>query len=144
MAEPEKIIVDASVVYKWYAEEEWSKEARSLIEDYNHGHIDIASVSLMPFEVLNALRYTPDIGLLDLYTVTESLEKLSLDIQTLEGELSKRTMENALRYGITVYDSSYLSLGELEDAQVYTADMKLIEKARNTCLKHISSYHSHG
>jgi len=144
MAEPEKIIVDASVVYKWYAEEGWSKEARSIIEDYSHGHIDIVSVSLMPFEVLNALRYTPDIGLLDLYTVTESLGKLSLDIQTLEGELSKRTMENALRYGITVYDSSYLSLGELEDAQVYTADMKLIEKARNTCLKHISGYHSRG
>ena len=140
MAGPEKIVVDASVAYKWYAEETWTPEARSMIDDYQNGYLDIASVSLMPFEVLNALRYAPEVSLVDLQTVAESLEKLCLDIRPLEGELSKRTMDNALRYGITVYDSSYLSLGELEGVDVYTADEKLLRKARDTRLKQVSSY----
>ena len=140
MAGPEKIVVDASVAYKWYAEETWTPEARSMIDDYQNGYLDIASVSLMPFEVLNALRYAPEVSLVDLQTVAESLEKLCLDIRPLEGELSKRTMDNALRYGITVYDSSYLSLGELEGVDVYTADEKLLRKARDTRLEPVSSY----
>jgi predicted nucleic acid-binding protein len=140
MARQEKIVVEASVVFKWYAEEIWTPEARSIIEDYQNGHIDIASVALMPFEVLNALRYSPDMGVVDLQTIAESIEKLNLDLRLLEGELSERTVENALRYGITVYDSSYLSLGEIEEIDVYTADENLLRAARDTCLKPVSSY----
>jgi len=140
MARQEKIVVDASVAFKWYAEETWTQEARNMIDDYQNGHIDIASVALMPFEVLNALRYAPNMGVIDLQTIAESLEKLSLDLRLLEGELSEKTVENALRYGITVYDSSYLSLGELEEIPVYTADERLLKNAKNTCLRPISSY----
>ena len=140
MARQEKIVVDASVAFKWYAEETWTQEARNMIDDYQNGHIDIASVALMPFEVLNALRYAPNMGVIDLQTIAESLEKLSLDLRLLEGELSEKTVENALRYGITVYDSSYLSLGELEEIPVYTADERLLKNAKNTCLRPLSSY----
>ncbi len=140
MARQEKIVVDASVAIKWYAEETWTQEARNMIDDYQNGHIDIASVALMPFEVLNALRYAPNTGVIDLQTIAESLEKLSLDLRLLEGDLSEKTVENALRYGITVYDSSYLSLGELEEIPVFTADERLLKNAKNTCLRPISSY----
>jgi predicted nucleic acid-binding protein len=140
MARPEKIILDASVTLKWYVEENWTTEARHIVDDYRNGHIDIASVSLMPFEVLNALRYSQDMSILELITVAQSLEKLNLDLRLLEGEYAKKTLENAHRYGITVYDSSYLSLGEIEEAIVYTADEKLLRKAKNTCLKPVSTY----
>lgn len=140
MARQEKIVVDASVAIKWYAEETWTQEARNMIDDYQNGHIDIASVALMPFEVLNALRYAPNTGVIDLQTIAESLEKLSLDLRLLERDLSEKTVENALRYGITVYDSSYLSLGELEEIPVFTADERLLKNAKNTCLRPISSY----
>jgi len=139
MARQEKIVVDASVAIKWYAEETWTQEARNMIDDYQNGHIDIASVALMPFEVLNALRYAPNTGVIDLQTIAESLEKLSLDLRLLERDLSEKTVENALRYGITVYDSSYLSLGELEEIPVFTADERLLKNAKNTCLRPISS-----
>jgi predicted nucleic acid-binding protein len=142
VARPEKVVVDASVALKWYVTENWTEEALKIVDDYQKGKIDIASVSLMPFEVLNALRYAPGTSIKDLQNTAKSLEKLCLDLHHLEGELSMRTMENALRYGITIYDSSYLSLGETEDAEVYTADMRLIRKAPNTHLKPVSSYPS--
>jgi len=140
MARREKIVVDASVAYKWYIEEDWSDEARRIIQDYASGTVDLASPVLMPFEVLNALRYAPEFGLVDLIKVTQSMEKLCLDLRLMKGDLSKRTLENALKYGLTVYDSSYISLGELEDAPVYTADDKLLRRADDAGVHHISRY----
>jgi len=140
MARPEKVVIDASVAIKWYVDENWTPEARQIINDYRDRKKDIATVTLMPYEVLNALRYSPESSIVELITVAESLEKLNLDQYNLEGELAKKTLENAHRYGITVYDSSYLSLGEILDATVYTADEKLIRKAQDTCLKPVSHY----
>jgi predicted nucleic acid-binding protein len=140
VAGPEKVVVDASVAFKWFVEEQDSGVARRVAEDYGGGCIDIASVELLPFEVLNALRYAPDTGLVDLKTAALALDKLGLDLRPLRGDLSERCVENALRYGITVYDSAYLSLGELEDMPVYTADVKLIKKVGGGILKHISDY----
>jgi len=142
VARQEKIVVDASVAFKWYVTENGTREALRILDDYQKEMIDIASVSLMPFEVLNALRYAPDTGIMDLQKVAKSLDKLCLDMHQLEGELSQKTVENALRYGITVYDSSYLSLGEIENLDVYTADKRLLGKTSDTCLKPLSGYPS--
>lgn len=143
MARQEKIVVDASVAFKWYVVEDETVKALRMLDDYQKGIIDIASVSLMPFEVLNALRYAPDTSIMDLQKVAKSLDKLCLDMHQMEGELSLMTVENALRYGITVYDSSYLSLGEIEELEVYTADKKLLGKTGDTCLKPVSRYPPH-
>jgi predicted nucleic acid-binding protein len=140
VARPEKVVVDASVAFKWFTEEQDSGIARKVVEDYSGGIIDIASVELLPFEVLNALKYAPDMGLEDLKTAALSLDKLGLDLRPLRNDLSARCVENALRFGISVYDSSYLSLGELDDLPVYTADEKLIRKVGGSILRHISNY----
>jgi predicted nucleic acid-binding protein len=140
VAGSEKVVVDASVVFKWFVEEQDSGVARLMAEDYGGGRVDIASVELMPFEVLNALRYASDSGLEDLRKAALALDKLGLDLRPLSGELSVRLLENALKYGISVYDSAYLSLGELEDLPVYTADVRLIKKVGGGVLKHISGY----
>ena len=142
MAGSEKVVVDASVAFKWFVEEPGSDVARRLAEDYSKGLVDVASVELLPFEVLNALRYAPDAGLEELRLVARALDKLSLDLRPLSGDLSERCVENALRYGISIYDSSYLSLGELEEVPVYTADARLIKRVAGDVLKHISSYGS--
>ena len=142
MAGPEKITVDASVVFKWFVEEPGSGEARRLAEDYGRRLVDLASVELLPFEVLNALRYAPDTGMEELQVVARALDKLSLDLRPLTGDLSERSSENAFRYGISIYDSSYLSLGELEEIPVYTADARLIKKVGGDVLRHISNYGS--
>jgi predicted nucleic acid-binding protein len=142
VARPEKVAVDASVAFKWFVEEQDSSVARQMAGDYGGGRVDIASVELLPFEVLNALRYAPDSGLEDLRIAALALDKLGLDLRPLRGDLSERCVENALRYGISVYDSAYLSLGEIEDVPVYTADVKLIKKVGGGVLRHISGYES--
>ncbi len=85
--------------WKWFVEEQDGGVARQMAGDYGGGRIDVASVELLPFEVLNGLRYTPDSGLEDLRTAALALDKLGLDLRQLRGDLSERYVVNALRYG---------------------------------------------
>ncbi|MBS7611530.1 type II toxin-antitoxin system VapC family toxin [Candidatus Bathyarchaeota archaeon] len=141
MERNEEIVVDASVVVKWFVEEEYSTEALKLRNDYVVRLIDVVAPALLPFEVLNALRYNPEFGEKDLKEVAEALMKYDLWLFPILGKLAERTIENALKYDITIYDSSYISLAEVEDKPLYTADEKLLMKLKgNFYAHHITEY----
>jgi len=137
----EIIVIDASAVTKWFVKEEYSADALKLRDDYVNRLIDIAAPELLPFEVLNALRYNPEFGQKDLKESAKALAEYSLWLFPTLGKLAEKTIENALKYGITIYDSSYLSLTELESKTFYTADERLLAKLKdNPHARHISEY----
>jgi len=96
-------------------------------------------VDLLLYEVLNALRY-------DLDQTGETMRRAAINLCDYPfrflpiAEIAERTVENALRYGISVYDASYLSAGEELGAPVYTADEKLITKVSGDTLRNIAEY----
>ena len=56
MERPGNIVLDASVVVKWFVDEE-PDISLQLLEDYLNGKVTLYSVQLMPYEVINAHRY---------------------------------------------------------------------------------------
>ena len=56
----EKAVVDASVVVKWFVSEDNTPESLSLRDAFVGNQIDLFAPSLMPFEVVNALRRASD------------------------------------------------------------------------------------
>jgi predicted nucleic acid-binding protein len=137
----EIVVADASVITKWFVQEEYSINALKLRDDYINRLIDIAAPELLPFEVINSLRYNPEFGEKDMKESAKALEKYSLWLFPMLGKLAEKTIENALKYGITIYDSSYLSLASLESKTLYTADEKLLTKLKdNPCIRHITEY----
>ena len=140
MEREEVVVADASVVVKWFVEEDYTDEALRLRDDYVERAVEIASPDLLPYEVLNALRYNPSFGGSQLVKTARALEKYSLWLFPLEGDYAEACVDNSLRYGISMYDSAYVSLGIARDYTVYTADRRLIEKVDHEALRHISSY----
>lgn len=137
----EIVVVDASVITKWFVQEEYSINSLKLRDDYINRLVDIAAPELLPFEVINSLRYNPEFGEKDIKESAKALEKYSLWLFPILGKLAEKTIENAFKYGITIYDSSYLSLADLESKTLYTADEKLLAKLKdNPCIHHISEY----
>lgn len=124
MAKTSKLVVDASVVVKWYVDEEYSDKALKILDDYADGKLDLISVQLMPFEVINALRYNPELGIRDLSKIGESLSKAQIDLFPLLDGLYLDSIRIATEYGTTVYDSSYLSLAYSAECDLCTADEK--------------------
>lgn len=126
--EKKVIIADASIIVKWFVEEENTKNALKIRDDYRKGIIDIWSTELMPFEVLNALRYNPELGKDEICEVAKSLSKFKFALYPLLNEIADLCIEDALKYGLSIYDSSYLALSEIFDKELYTADEKMISK----------------
>jgi len=62
--------------------------------------------------VLNALRYNPGLGERQLKEIATALDKYSLWLAPLEGELAETSVENSMRHSISVYDSACISLAD--------------------------------
>ena len=120
-------IVDASVVIKWFANENYSKEALLLKEAYVKGLEDLSAPCILPFEVLNGLKYTYGLGEKELQEVGKILSDFQITLYPLD-EILNDTVSLSLKYGITIYDSAYISLGKVLGEEVYTADEKLLRK----------------
>lgn len=128
MEKSTKIVIDASVIIKWFIEEHDSEIANQVKEDYQKQIIDLSTPDLLSYEVLNVLRFKPSMGENDLCKVAKDLEDFQLEKFTFEGDTAKKTVKLSLKYGITVYDAAYVSLAAFHKSCFLTADEKLTTK----------------
>jgi len=122
------VVLDASVIVKWFVEEIYSDKALKLRDSYIEGKMLIIAPTLLPFEVLNALKYTHLFKEDDLKVVAEALDSYNFELINLKGEYAKKAVEIAINKDITIYESSYVALALIFSTKLYTADSKLIEK----------------
>ena len=136
-----KIVVDASVVVKWFVEEKYSKEALIIRDSFTEGLIDIIAPSLLYFEVLNALKYSGAFGEDELKKVARILEDYQFTVYELRGAYAEKAVEIAMRKGITIHDASYVALALIEGVELYTADEKLLTKTQDMEMaKHLRNF----
>ncbi len=135
------LVVDASVVVKWFVEEPYTTEALRILQDHVGGRVGLHAPSLLPYEVLNALKYTGEFGEEDLTRAGRALVDLQITLHPLEGSLLADTVALALGKGITIYDASYAALAVSLNAPLYTADEKLLRRlGRNFPASHLRDY----
>jgi len=139
MARATKVVLDASVIVKWYNEEDYSKKALLIRDDYISGKVDLVEPYLLIYEVGNALRYNPEFGQSDVESATRNLLDMQMDLRELNVEQISVLLGLAYTYGITFYDAAYLALSNNEDIKFYTADDKLLAKASKHAT-HIKEY----
>jgi len=141
---PEEIIVlDASVILKWFVEEEWSEIAADIKSEYSKGKLSIVVPSLVFYEVANVLRYKTEFGLKDVTVALTSLYALQFEIWGFEYVLASKTIELAYIYGITIYDAAYLGLAALKECFIYTVDEVLVDKTKDiNYVAHIRDWES--
>ncbi|MCX8188240.1 MAG: type II toxin-antitoxin system VapC family toxin [Nitrososphaeria archaeon] len=128
MKDIQEVVIDASVIVKWFVKEESSNKAIIIRDKYIDGEIKIIAPEILPFEALNA-RYNKKLFSKDeLKEISEALEKFSFELYPLKGEYAKKIVEITVENNITVYGASYIALAILKNTQVYTSDRKLIER----------------
>jgi len=134
-------VVDASVVAKWFLQEENTLSARRLREDFLEGSLRLRVPSLLPFEVLNALKYNPNFPSRGLLAASRALDAAGLPTVPLFGGYAERTVAIASRFDLTIYDAAYVALADIADCTLYTADEQLVEVPTNRpAISHIREY----
>lgn len=123
-----KIVIDASVVVKWFINEKYSELALKIRDRFVEGQLDLLSPSLLHYEVLNALKYSNLFNLGELTKAASSLENYGIIQVPLNGEYAQKVVELSENYNLSIYDAAYIGLADILDVHAYSADKKLVDK----------------
>lgn len=138
------LVIDASVVLKWYIPDEEIECADRIKRDFLDKRILLSAPSIIHYEinnvVLNAVRSKrlsvnrATLALKDFYFSDIKFHSSSL--------LLLSTFKLAEEFNISSYDASYVALSQSARIPFYTADAKLIGKLKNKIplVKSLSEY----
>jgi predicted nucleic acid-binding protein len=118
------VVIDTSVVVKWYIPEQHHEQARTLRDDFLNGKHDLYAPALMPFEALNALNYSGHYDGERLVEAADSLGKYG--IESVSFRAVGPIAEITTTVDITAYDAAYVALAVDRGATAYTADTTLL------------------
>jgi predicted nucleic acid-binding protein len=126
----EAIVADASVVAKWYVEEEHSNAARELLAP----GFRINAPDLLPIEIDNMLctwlrRRSIDREKADI--IRAALRTVPIEMHT-SAPLREAAFLLAASAGITMYDALYVALAGQLGAELVTADERLVRALAGT------------
>ncbi|PSG98536.1 MAG: hypothetical protein BRC29_00225 [Nanohaloarchaea archaeon SW_7_43_1] len=87
-AEKEIVVLDASVVVKWFSEEDLTDKSLEIREMYLEDEIDIVLPDLILTELVNALRYSSEFDSEDVKTAIQIYLRQSLRRKQMSGDRS--------------------------------------------------------
>ena len=126
------VVVDATLAFKWLAQEEYSDRADALGRFWASRGTRRAAPYFMPVEVANALHrrvVRAEMSVHDGVRLIERLLSSGLELHETPN-LHGRALEMAGRLNQgAVYDAHYLALAETLDCELWTADEKFFRVA---------------
>ncbi len=123
-------VVDASVLVKWFMEEEDRDRALSLRELHTSGRSSLFVSELTILEILNAIRYAPRANEEDGTEALHVLENLHLQVKPADFDLFRKANAIAWAYKITIYDALYVALAEQLGYPLITSDEAMVKKLK--------------
>lgn len=129
-----KLVLDASVIAKWYIEEENTEKALDIRDKFVEGKLAILEPTLLTYELGNVFWKHPVKSSEDVESDFKALFDIGLEfLEVNEPDFLKNVHVNARKFEITFYDATYVTLAIKEDCKLITADGRLQRKVE----KHI-------
>jgi predicted nucleic acid-binding protein len=127
-------VLDASVALKWqFDDEEATRAATVLLEDFIEGRIELITPTLFPYEIISAINVAINrqrIREADGYRAINHITSLGIELRNF-GDLIEPTFRTARQYGLSPYDCAYIALAERENCDFITGDKKLFKVIKN-------------
>ena len=136
----ERIVADASVIVKFFKDENYSEKSRKLREKLIVGEIIMFEPYLLRYEILNAMIYSKNkYRAFEIGNIARAL--MNYDLKIIENEaLFAEAIRISIANKLNIYDSTYVALASMTKSTLYTADQKLIDAVRLPFVKHIKDY----
>jgi predicted nucleic acid-binding protein len=131
------LVMDASVLIKFYVPEILSDRAERLLAKVEEKDIDLLAPDLIYPEAGNILwkkQRLKELTRSEVEEITDAVLSLPLKIEASKF-LLPLAVDIAIAYGITVYHALYLSLAKVYETTLMTADRKLCGTLSRTDLR---------
>jgi predicted nucleic acid-binding protein len=133
-------ILDASVVAKWFLEEEYSDIALDIRESFVDGKVGIAVPDLILYELANTLKYK-GFNVNDVKKALRTLFWMRLRIITPTKSVIESAVDLAFKHDVSFYDSYYLALAKELAYTLITVDTKFYNKTKHSgMVEHIKYF----
>jgi len=126
--EKEALVLDASVIVKWFCEEEYTDIALRIRDRFFVGELTVVVPELMFYEVSNAIRYNEVMSIEEKLELVDDLFSMDFDVVTSNKEILSEAMKFALDTDTTIYDSVNLAVGRFKRCDLITADRAFRDK----------------
>ena len=131
------LVIDASVLIKFYVPEILSDKAEELLTRMERGDVMLLAPDLIYPEVGNILwkkQRLKELTRSEVEEITDTIISLPLKIETSK-LLLPLAIDIGTAYGVTIYDALYLSMARIYEIKMMTADRKLVDVMAKTDLK---------
>jgi predicted nucleic acid-binding protein len=125
------LVIDTSVVVKWFSREADTPAALALRDALYRGDLRILAPDLLLYELANALRFHPRFSQDEVSAAAASVQDLGIEFAAADPDLLRRAVELAFRFMTTVYDACFLAMADLRGVPLVSADEKLIAQAKD-------------
>ena len=131
------LVIDASVLIKFYVPEILSDKAEELLNRVAQGDVMLLAPDLIYPEVGNILwkkQQMKELTRPEVEEITDAIVSLPLNIEASK-LLLPLAIDIGIAYRITVYDAIYISMARVYEIKMMTADRKLADAMTKTDLK---------
>ncbi len=129
-----ELVIDASVVLKWYlVDEDDGQKALQILEQHVGGDVDLLAPTILPYEVLNALLVAERMNRIP-KDVTETAFSAFSDLQiTLIDPFGSQAHPLALArsHNRSIYDASYILVAKKHNIDLATGDKRLFNSVKD-------------
>ena len=127
----ETLVLDASIIVKWFCEEEYTDIALRIRDRFFGRELDVVVPDLMFYEVSNAIRYNMVLSMEEKLELIEDIYSTDFDVVSSTKEILSEAMDSALDTDTTIYDNVYLAVGRFKKCNLITVD-KVFRNKINT------------
>lgn len=123
MNKKKKVVLDTSVIVKWFVNETESDKANNLLQIVTRGKLSIVIPDMALAEITNAIRFTKVIACERCQMHIQNLFNIEPEIITLK-EIIQKVVALVYATELTSYDASFIVIAEEMHIPLITADYK--------------------
>jgi predicted nucleic acid-binding protein len=128
------LVIDASVIIKAYVPEILADKAEEVMTRVADGELFLMAPDLLYSETGNILwkkHRLQELTLAEVDEIVDAISSLPIKIEPSRSVMSL-AVTIAVHCGITVYDAMYVTVANIYESKLITADRKLVEKLATT------------
>lgn len=134
MKDTKLVIIDTSVVFKWFVDEEKEStdKAREILKLSKEKEIVLWAPDILLYEIANALSNKKDLPSILVKEAFQQYSEAEINIFTPTSKFISNALDFARGYQVTVYDASYAVLAREKNGIFITSDRIFVNQVKES------------